>query len=145
MNIRAVRWLAAPLVVAPLAVGCKFGHQTNCVPDHLVTPPVTASDPKSLVLSPSLTTKSGPAEHARLVMFLESKSGQVLATLGALTGADGHGVARLSVAQTLNDEEISQLRTATKYRVQFTPTKQESRGAEPLCDASGSNSVTFTG
>ena len=49
------------------------------------------------------------------------------------------------MAQTLNDEEISQLRTATKYRVQFSPTKQESGGAEPLCDASGSNSVTFTG
>ena len=35
-------------------------------------------------------------------MFLEDRAGTVIATLGAYTGRDGRGVARLNVAQTLS-------------------------------------------
>ena len=84
------------VLVLPLTAGCKVGHQINCVKDQLVVPPVTATDPRSLVLSPSLTTKTGPVSGARLVMFLQSTSDSSVTLLGAFTGADGHGVARLN-------------------------------------------------
>ena len=138
-----MRRLAVLVPVLPLAVGCKVGHQINCVRDQLVVPPVTATDPRTLVLSPSLTTKTGPVSGARLVMFLQSKSDPSVAVLGAFTGTDGHGVARLNRAETLNDEQMARLRTATKYEVRFQPTKQESHGKQ-LCDADGANTVTFT-